>query len=193
MKKILILPAVVALATCAHAAVFQYGANLTGSFVEPGGATGSLATGYAQLNYDNVAHTLTVAQYYWVGTASATVSHVHAATASPGTGNAGVALNFPGFPSGSSGTYTVTLDLTQLSTYSGSYASQPTASAAETALIADINAGKAYVNLHTSSFAGGEIGGFLAPVPEPGETAAVVGGLLGVFALVRRTRAKGQK
>lgn len=189
MKKILLLPALVALATCAHAAVFQYGANLNGSF----GSTGSLATGYAQLNYDDSAHTMSVVQYYWVGTASATASHVHAATASPFTGTAGVALNFPGFPSGSSGTYSVTLDLTQLSTYSGSYASQATASAAETALIADINAGKAYVNLHTTSFPLGEIGGFLAPVPEPGETAAVVGGLLGAFALIRRARAKAQK
>lgn len=102
-------------------------------------------------------------------------------------------LNFPGFPSGSSGTYSVTLDLTQLATYSGSYASQPTASAAETALIVDINAGKACVNLHTASFPNGELGGFLAPVPEPGETAAVVGGLLGAFALIRRARAKAQK
>jgi hypothetical protein len=51
--------------------------------------------------------------------------------------------------------------------------------------VAALNAGKAYLNIHTSSFGSGEIRGFLAPVPEPGTT---VLGLLSGAVLMRRRR-----
>ncbi|OYW28321.1 MAG: hypothetical protein B7Z51_08260, partial [Methyloversatilis sp. 12-65-5] len=37
--------------------------------------------------------------------------------------------------------------------------------------------GKAYLNLHSSEFPGGEIRGFLAPVPEPETYALMLAGL----------------
>ena len=44
--------------------------------------------------------------------------------------------------------------------------------------------GKAYFNIHTSAFPGGEIRGFLQPVPEPGSSIVLLG--IGVAGLVAR-------
>ena len=90
------------------------------------------------------------------------------------TCTAGVATttpDFAGFPIGvTSGTYINTLDLTLSSSYNPSYitANGGTTASAEAALVSAIAAGEAYVNIHTTTFAGGEIRGFLQPVPEPG-------------------------
>ena len=51
-------------------------------------------------------------------------------------------------------------------------------------------AGNIYMNIHSSAFPGGEIRGFLTPVPEPATTAAIAGGVLGAFAIARRFRSK---
>lgn len=67
-------------------------------------------------------------------------------------------------------------------------ASGGTTAAAEAALIGALADGKAYFNLHTTAFGGGEIRGFFVPVPEPSATALVGAGLLGAFALSRRRR-----
>jgi hypothetical protein len=56
-------------------------------------------------------------------------------------------------------------------------------------MLAGINAGKAYLNIHTSTFGGGEIRGFLVPVPEASSWAMMLGGLAAVGALARRRRA----
>ena len=51
--------------------------------------------------------------------------------------------------------------------------------------ILDLNAGKWYVNIHSTTFSGGEISGIIALVPEPG-TMALLG--LGAGALMLRRR-----
>ena len=58
-------------------------------------------------------------------TGNTTASHIHAATAIAGVGNAGVATTvptFPGFPTGvKTGSYLNTFDMTQASSYNPSY------------------------------------------------------------------------
>lgn len=192
MKKALIIPVLFAAATCANAAIFQYQATLDGAH-EPSGDTGSLGTGLALVNYDSTAHMLYVSEYY-VGTANVTAGHIHAASASPFSGTAGVAVGFTGFPTGSgSGTYNASFDLSLTSTYNAGFLGSQTASQAEASLISAFNAGKAYVNVHSVAFGGGEIAGFLTPVPEPAETCVVGAGLLGAFALARRARSTKSK
>jgi hypothetical protein len=108
----------------------------------------------------------------------ASAAHIHCCTA-PGT-NIGVAIPFPGFPSATSGTYSNTFDLTQTATYLAAFVTNNggTAASAEGALIAGLNSGNAYVNIHNSTFAGGEIRGFVVTVPETGSVMLLGLGLI---------------
>ena len=85
------------------------------------------------------------------------------------------------------GTYDNTLDLTQSSSYNPSFvtANGGTTASAETALLNGIAAGKAYWNIHSSTFGGGEIRGFLIPLPEPATLGLLVPGLM---LIARRSR-----
>ncbi len=79
-------------------------------------------------------------------------------------------------------------DLLNVATYNAAYvtASGGTVAGAQSRLIANMNAGLTYTNIHDSQFGGGEIRGQI--VPEPATTAfVVVGGL--ALALVQRRRA----
>ena len=127
-----------------------------------------------------------------VGTTTA--SHVHCCTAVPGTGTAGVATvtpTFTDFPLGvTSGSYDHVFDMTLASSYNPSFVTaQGGISQAFNALVAGLNSGNAYYNIHTSVYSGGEIRGFLqaAAVPEPESYALMLAGL-GVMALVMRRR-----
>jgi hypothetical protein len=123
-----------------------------------------------------------------------TAAHIHAPTATPGTGTAGVATTTPyfaGFPIGvTSGTYMNTLDLTQSSSYNPSYitANGGTPASAELALTTAIADGEAYLNIHTTVFGGGEIRGFLTLVPEPSSLGllGIGGGVLACFGRRRK-------
>lgn len=154
-----------------NATVFDYTAILDGPSEFPPNA--SPGTGFAQVNYDDVAHTLFVDVTFSGLLGTTTASHIHSATAVPGTGTAGVATTTPtfaGFPTGvTSGAYINTLDLTLASSWNPSYitASGGTTAGAEAALAAGLAAGEAYFNIHTTVVPGGEIRGFLEPVPEP--------------------------
>ena len=57
---------------------------------------------------------------------------------------------------------------------------------AEAALAQAAADGTAYFNIHTTLFPGGEIRGFLQPVPEPGSSIVLLG--IGVAGLVARRR-----
>jgi hypothetical protein len=83
------------------------------------------------------------------------------------------------------------LDLLLSSSYNPAYitANGGTPASAETALLSAISSGRAYLNIHTSTFGGGEIRGFLvAVVPEPASWAMMLLGFGAIGVVARRRR-----
>lgn len=180
--------------TPARASLFQYSATLTGPNESP--ANTSPGTGFATANYDDAAHTLALDITFSGLTGTTTASHIHAATTTPLTGTAGVATTTPTFANFplnvTSGHYMNVLDLTSSSSYNPSYvtAHGGTTAGAEAALTSAMAAGEAYLNIHTSTFGGGEIRGFLVAVPEPSTVALMsIGGLAMAWFMRRRKSA----
>jgi hypothetical protein len=99
-------------------------------------------------------------------TTPTTAAHIHCCVTPPGnTGVATTVPTFTGFPLGvTSGTYTHAFDMTSAASYNPAFvtANGGTVAGAEAALLAGLEAGQAYLNIHTTMFPGGEIRGFLA-------------------------------
>jgi hypothetical protein len=190
MKKIGIFALVVSAFLCtsiAQASPIAFSANLS---PEALGATGS---GSVFLEFDSDAHTLSI-DANWAGlSGTTTAAHIHCCTAVAGTGTVGVAVTpgtLPGFPVGvQAGTYFIDLDLTLLATYTGAFLNGlggGTVGGAEAALLAGLQSGKAYFNVHSTTFPGGEIRGFPQAVPEPLSLSLFAMALVGVFLAQRR-------
>ena len=149
-------------------------------------ANASPGTGVGTVVYDPILHTLQLQVTFSGLTGTTTASHIHAATANPFAGTAGVATttpSFAGFPLGvSSSSFSNTLDLTVASSFNAAYvtANGGTLTSAEAALAAAMAGGRAYWNIHSSTFGGGEIRGFLSVVPEPSSTALAGVGVVGL-------------
>ena len=161
-------------ASIASAAVVSYIAFLDGASESP--PVASTGIGTAQIDIDDVAHTMRVRASFTDLVGNSTNCHIHGPTAVAGAGNAGVMTTTPtfaGFPSGvKSGVYDNTLDLTLASSYNPSFVTAVggTIAQAEAALLAAIADGKAYFNIHSTFAGGGEIRGFLQLlVPTPTE------------------------
>ena len=155
---------------------------------EVSGATG---TGFAQVDFDIVAHQMRVQVSFSGLSGNTTVAHIHGPTALPGVGTAGVMTTTPtfsGFPAGVKfGTYDVLLDTSIGSTYrAGFITSSGSIAGAEAALYASLLAGTAYLNIHSSTFPGGEIRGFLNAVPEPASLTSLAIGAVGLLLARRR-------
>ncbi len=174
------------------AIIYSFDVVLNGPSESPPNA--SPGTGFATVDWDTVLNTMAVDVTFSGLLGTTTASHIHAATASPGTGTAGVATTTPyfaGFPIGvTSGSYVNTLDMTLASSYNPAYvtANGGTVASAETALLTAILAGEAYLNIHTTVVPGGEIRGFLEPVPEPSSLALLALGA--AVPVIRRYRNK---
>lgn len=153
----------------ANAAQNHYAATLTGAAESPPNA--SPATGRALITVDTVAQTMRVQASFSGLSGTTNTAHIHCCTVASSTGIVGVATTTPtfaGFPLGvTSGTYDQTLDMTQASSYNSWFftANGGTTATAGAALFAGLAAGKAYFNIHTASFGGGEIRGFPVLVP----------------------------
>ncbi|MDB6126484.1 MAG: hypothetical protein JWM35_380 [Verrucomicrobia bacterium] len=168
------------LSAAAQAAVLRFHADLSGANESP--VNNSTSTGVADVYFDVDNHTLQVNITFSGVTSLTTAAHIHAPgtaatilSAIPFTGAWAVATqptNFTGFPLGvSSGTYVgAAYSLQATANYTPGYlsANGATAAAAETALLNYMLSGKTYLNIHSTSFPGGELRGFLQYVTAPG-------------------------
>ncbi len=191
MKTALALAASLALLSgAAQAQTYSFAAGL-----EPE-VTGATGTGAVFVTVDTTAQTLRLESIWFGLSGGTTVSHIHCCTAVPGTATVGVAVTpgtLPGFPVGTTfGTYEVLLNLASPATYTTAFlnGSGGTAAGASQRLLAGLSQGTAYFNVHSSTFTGGEIRGFLQPVPEPASWGLMALGLATVAAL-RHRRAAG--
>jgi hypothetical protein len=181
------------MASSAQAAPVFFFATLNGANESP--PNGSAATGFADVLFDLDAHTMEVIVSFQGLSAPNTASHIHCCTAVPGVSTAGVATTTPtftGFPSGTAGFYDHIFDMTQAGSYNATFLNNAinlgSTATAEQTLFDGMVAGRAYLNIHSSNFPGGEIRGFLQ-VPEPLSLSLFGVGLAGVAALRRKRKA----
>ena len=179
----------------ARAMPITFVADLTQALEVP--PTGSPGTGTAIVVLDTTANTMHVHVTFSGLTSGTTASHIHCCLASPfETGaNAMVATTtptFPGFPMGvTTGTYDMSFNLLDAGTYNPVFVTSPfnpsgTIAGAEAALVAGIEDGETYLNIHTSGHLGGEIRGFLVAA-EPASLVLLGSAVLG-FGVIRRRK-----
>jgi hypothetical protein len=164
-----------------RAEILIFVTDLAGSNeVPPNASTG---TGTAEVEIDTLAHTMHVVASFQDLLSETTAAHIHAPI-NPATNLAGVATQVPtfvGFPLGvTSGSYDETFDLLLLATYNPTFVTNNggTAASAEAAFLGFLLEERAYFNIHSAQFGGGEIRGTLRMVPEPSSLALVALGAM---------------
>ncbi len=173
--KLAAIAACLTLSGAANAATV-YKATLLGVNETPPVATPGNGVAFLTIDGD----LLTVAATFDNLLGNVAAAHVHCCAPAPT--NIGVATQTPtftGFPSGvTSGSYQHDFSLTALSTYNPAFvtANGGTAEGARDALLAALDSGQAYFNIHTTFAPGGEIRGQFALIPEPTSWALMIAG-----------------
>ena len=184
MKLLSMIPvAALALAAAlpAQAVTRTFTATLSGAAEAP--PTASTATGSALVTIDDVSRLMQVNATFAGLSSPNTAAHIHCCTAVPFTGTVGVATTTPtftDFPAGTlAGTYSHTFDMALATSWNTAFitANGGTTTTAFTAFLNGMILGDTYFNIHTGQFPGGEIRGFLVPVPEPQTYALMLVGL----------------
>lgn len=185
-----LLSALIVTGLCVSAAPLRYSTVLLGANENPPNASPGI--GLAIVTFDTAAHTMRVQIIFDSLAGTTTAAHIHCCAAAPD--NVGVATetpSFSGFPQGvTSGSFDSTFDMTLALSYRPGFLADAinlgNIAMAEATLANGLAAGTAYLNIHSTSWGGGEIRGFLQPVPEPATYALVGAALLAL--VVRRRR-----
>jgi hypothetical protein len=190
MKRILIVLALVlasfAVSGVAKADPLVFTGTLSGLQEFP--QNGSPGTGTVVVTVDG--NIMTVVANFSGLIGNTTAAHIHCCTLQGA--NAVVATQLPsfaGFPLGvTSGTFSNTFDLSLSSSYNPAFitANGGTVAGAQAAFMAALQSYRTYFNIHTNTFAGGEIRAQL--IPEPTTLILLGTGLAGVAARNRRKR-----
>ena len=179
-----------------------YTTQLTGPNESPPNASPGVGNGV--INFDLATHSFNINMNFSGLTGTTTASHIHCCTVPTGTALVAMVATrlptFAGFPLGvTNGSYNQTFNTLNSATWNPDFvtARGGTLAGAEAALAAGLSAGTSYLNIHTSTFSGGEIRGFLRPaatsqVPEPSALALFAISIGGLIA-ARRKRAKSAR
>ena len=190
LTKLLAIGAILTAST--FGAILNYSVTLNGAIEAPPNL--SAGTGTATIVFNTTAHTMQVDISFSGLTGNTTAAHIHCCTAVANTGTAGVATELPlftGFPTGvQSGTYSHLFDMTLATNFNPAFITAHGGTVGQAELDLANGGLNAYLNLHTSSFAAGEIRGFLVLTPEPGTLGMAVGAAIAGLALARRKARK---
>ncbi len=167
---VMTLLCVLALSVVTKADTIIFTATLSGANEVPPRATN--ATGTATLILDTATGRAVLSVSFSGLSAGLTGAHIHCCAST--SANAPVLQGFDsqltaGSTSGSLSNYTLPITLT---------AQQ----------MADLRNGLMYVNIHTSTFPGGEIRGQLTEIPEPGTLLLLGAGLLSIASVLKKRR-----